>query len=82
MNVIYSDLSLHKKPVFQTRFKRLGDSLFLWQSPALRVTTSTVRINNVSVITFLRGTIIIQTEKSRQYNNLLIYLPDMIIIIV
>jgi len=55
----------------------------MWQSPALRVTTSTVRINNVSVTTYLCGTIIIkikQENKNRQYNNRLIYLPDMIII--
>jgi len=44
------------KPVFQPRFKRLADSLFLLESPARRFTaTSTVRVNIVSVRCFYVG---------------------------
>jgi hypothetical protein len=43
------------KPVFQTTFKRLADSLFLWESPAGRFTASTVTVNKVSARCFYVG---------------------------
>jgi len=66
------------KPVFQTRFKLLADSLFLWQTQDRRFTTSTVTINNVSVRTILCGTIIMRLEKENktcQCNNPLTQSP-------
>ena len=59
--------------VFQTRTKRLADSLLLWQSPVCWITTWIVRINNVPVRSFPHETIIIQIKQekqSRQYKNI------------
>ena len=73
------------KPVFQTRFKRLADSFSLLETQNRRFPASTVTINNVSVITILCGTIIIQLEKENkisQCNNPLMHVPVVISIIV
>jgi hypothetical protein len=54
------------KPVFQTRFKRFANSLFLWEYPARLFAVSTVRINNVSVKMLLCGAIFIRLEQEHK----------------